>query len=222
MQEPHTPEQTPPPSSALPRQKAGSVVAFKRELRRAYERNKTEPEVNFLNITAMMDMMTIILVFLLKTMTSSTAAIPMSKELQLPRSVITKDTCVLRCGDDKACVKKCSSQNGVPVIISKTNIVVDKDSVCPVPANATHGIEARYKRSGSPDDTYIVPLANALKGWRDRDRQFRQATGKDASGSEAIVIADSQTPYRLLVEVLFTLGQTEFNKYHLMVLQGKK
>jgi hypothetical protein len=29
-------------------------------------------------------------------------------------------------------------------------------------------------------------------------------------------------PLSLLVEVLFTLGQTEFAKFHLMVLQGGK
>jgi biopolymer transport protein ExbD len=44
----------------------------------------------------------------------------------------------------------------------------------------------------------------------------------ECAGSQAIIIADASTPYRLLVEVLYTLGQTEFNKFHLMVLQGKK
>jgi hypothetical protein len=34
--------------------------------------------------------------------------------------------------------------------------------------------------------------------------------------------ADATTPYRLLIEVLFTLGQNEFGKYHLMVMQTKK
>ena len=39
---------------------------------------------------------------------------------------------------------------------------------------------------------------------------------------KAIVIADNTTPYRLFIEVLFTLGQNEFGKYHLMVMQTKK
>ena len=67
-----------------------------------------------------------------------------------------------------------------------------------------------------------MPLANALQSWRERDKQVRLATGKDASTSEAIVIADAQTPYRILIEVLFTLGETEFGKFHMMVLQGSK
>ena len=40
--------------------------------------------------------------------------------------------------------------------------------------------------------------------------------------SEAILIVDKDTPYRLLVEVLFTLGQSEFAKFHLMVMQAPK
>jgi len=50
---------------------------------------------------------------------------------------------------------------------------------------------------------------------------IRQAKGLDPSSSEAIIIADKTTPYRLLVEVLYTLGQSEYGKYHLMVIQAK-
>jgi hypothetical protein len=114
-----------------------------------------------------------------------------------------------------------ASQDGLPVLISKSSIVVDDNQVAPVPADATHGVEGKYKRSG-PNDLYIVPLANALQSWREKDRVIRQATGKDPSSSEAIIIADADTPYRLLVEILFTLGQSEFGKFHLMVLQGAK
>ena len=55
------------------RQKPASMATYKRMLRKAIRKNAAEPEVNFLNITAMMDMMTIILVFLLKSMSSSTS-----------------------------------------------------------------------------------------------------------------------------------------------------
>jgi biopolymer transport protein ExbD len=106
-------------------------------------------------------------------------------------------------------------------MISRSHIVVDDNVVCPVPADASHGVEAKYKKSG-PNDLEIVPLENAAKSWRDRDRQVRAATGKDPNASEAIVIADKATPYRLLVEVLFTLGASEISKYHLMVMQGAK
>ena len=193
------------PPKQMAKQKPASMARYKRELRKEIRRKGHEPEINFLNITAMLDMMTIILVFLLKSMSASSASLPQSADLTIPKSVHTTE----------------ASQEGVAVLISKSQIVVDDNIVCAVPADASHGVEAKYKRSG-PTDLYIVPLANALQGWRERDRQVRLATGKDPSASEAIVIADSGTPYRLLVEVLFTLGQSEFAKFHLMVLQSSK
>ncbi len=193
------------PGAPMKRQKPASMARYKRELRKEIRRNAHEPEINFLNITAMLDMMTIILVFLLKSMSSSSASLPQSGDLTIPKSVLTTE----------------ASQEGVAVLVSRSQIVVDDNFICPVPADATHGVEGKYKRTG-PTDLYIVPLANALQSWRERDRQVRLATGKDPSSSEAIIIADAGTPYRLLVEVLFTLGQSEFAKFHLMVLQGAK
>jgi len=193
------------PARPLVKQKPASMALYKRMLRKEIRRKSGEQEINFLNITAMLDMMTIILVFLLKSLSSSSASLPQSADLTMPKSVLTTE----------------ASQEGVAVLISRSQIVVDDNTVCTVPTDATHGVEAKYKRSG-PTDLYIVPLANALQGWRERDRQLRLATGKDPSASEAIVIADAGTPYRLLVEVLFTLGQSEFAKFHLMVLQSSK
>jgi biopolymer transport protein ExbD len=194
-----------PGGPPLPRAKPASMATYKRVFRKQYNKRKLDPEINFLNITAMMDMMTIILVFLLKTMSASSASMPQSNDLQMPKSILTTE----------------ASQEGVAVLISKSHIVVDDNIVCPVPSDPTHGIEGKYKRSG-PNDLYIVPLANSLQSWRERDKQVRAASGSTDLRSEAIVIADQNTPYRLLVEVLFTLGQTEFSKFHLMVLQGAK
>ncbi len=67
-----------------------------------------------------------------------------------------------------------------------------------------------------------MPLANTLANARDTDKKIRAAKGLDTSSSEAVIVADATTPYRLLIEVLFTAGQSEFGKYHLMVRSGKK
>ena len=190
--------------------KGASIVRYKMELRKAIRKNAGAPEVNYLNITAMLDMMTIILVFLLKGMSSSSASIPQSKDMTLPTSIITTEP----------------ASEGTSVLISKTQILVGEDPhpIVMLPGRdslAQSGIDAKYKRNG-PNDLYIVPLANALQSARQTDKLIRQAKGLDPSSSEAIVIADNTTPYRLLIEVLFTLGQSEFAKYHLMVLSGGK
>jgi biopolymer transport protein ExbD len=195
-----------PPQQPLPRQKPASLAVYKRELRKSIARNRLEPEINFLNITAMMDMMTIILVFLLKSLSTSTASLPQSQDLQLPKSVLTTEPD--------------AEPEGLPVIISKSQIIVGEAVACPVPPDsAQYGIEAKYKR-GSRNDYFIVPLGSALQAWRDTDKRIRIATGKDPTHSEAIIIADQSTPYRLLTEVMYTLGQTEFARFHMMVLMG--
>ncbi|WP_437746464.1 biopolymer transporter ExbD [Sorangium sp. So ce302] len=190
-----------------PRPKA-TVVRYKAALRKAIRRNRRDPEIDFLNITAMLDLMTIILVFLLKSVGSSAASIPQSKDLTLPKSVMQAEP----------------SQEGVVVIVSKSQILVGEDPtpIVMLPNReqlAQSGVDAKYKRSG-PNDLYIVPLANALSHARETDKAIRAAKGLDPSSSEAIIVADATTPYRLLIEVLFTLGQSEFGKYHLMVLSG--
>ena len=206
------PPGTPPGAGASPsgspqRRGAGSIVRYKSELRKAIRRNAAEPEINFLNITAMLDIMTIILVFLLKSLGESSASIPQSEDMTLPSSII----------------KTQPTEEGVVVTVSKTQIIVDDDRVLTLPSResmAQTGVGASNKRSG-PNDLYIVPLGSSLQAARKTDKLIRQAKGLDPSTSEAIIIADHTTPYRLLIEVLFTLGQNEFGKYHLMVMQAK-
>jgi len=196
---------SPPGPSPAPK---ASIVTYKAALRRAIRRNAQEPEINFLNITAMLDIMTIILVFLLKTLGESSAAVPQSDDLKLPISI----------------VKSPPGQEGVLVTISKRQIIVGDAKVLTLPgreSTAQTGVGARYKRGG-PNDMYIVPLGSALQSARRTDKAIRAAKGLDPASSEAIIIADQTTPYRLFIEVLFTLGQSEFGKYHLMVMQGKK
>jgi biopolymer transport protein ExbD len=186
----------------------GDIIRYKSELRKAIRRNAHEPEINFLNITAMLDIMTIILVFLLKSLGESSNAIPQSDDLRLPTSVAKSDP----------------HQEGVTLTISKSQILVGDQKIIALPGRESQvltGVGAQHKRGG-PNDLYIVPLGNVLQNARRTDVAIRRAKGLDPSSSEAIIIADRGTPYRLFIEVLFTLGQSEFGKYHLMVIQSKK
>ncbi len=199
-----------PPAAAQPAKTSGSVAQYKSELRKAIRRNEREHEIDFLNITAMLDMMTIILVFLLKNMASSSASIPQSKDLTLPAALLQTEP----------------HEEGVAVIVTKSQILVG-DNPKPVVERwsresvAQSGLDAIYKKSGI-NDLHIVPLAESLLHVREIDKQIRRAKGLDPSTSEAIVIVDETTPYRLLIEVLYTLGASSFGRYHLMVLSTKK
>lgn len=202
-------EQTQAPA-AVPRPKAASLAVFKAALRKSKRKNQREPEIDFLNITAMLDLMTIVLVFVLKSLATSTTSIPQNADLQLPASVLTVEP----------------GEEGVIIRISKTQISVgDEEEPIVEYSDARQlgqtGLDARHKRNG-PNDLYINPLALVLQKYRENDRQIRLQTQKDASISEAIIVADEDTPYRLLFEVLYTAGQCEFGKYHLLMRTGKK
>jgi biopolymer transport protein ExbD len=191
-------------------QPKATLARYKAALRRAKRRNAKDPEIDFLNITAMLDLMTIILVFVLKSLSTSTASIPQNADLQIPISTMSAEP----------------AEEGVIVRISKTQISVGDDDKPVVEYSdraqlAQTGLDARYKRSG-PNDLYIQPLASVLTRYRERDRMIREAKGMSTSTSEAIIVADETTPYRLLFEVLYTLGQSEFGKFHLMVRTGAK
>jgi biopolymer transport protein ExbD len=197
------------PSSRKPPEPKATAVKYKAALRKAVRRNAKDPEIDFLNITAMLDLMTIILVFLLQTMASSAASVQEGDDLTLARSIMKAEP----------------SDQGVILVISKTAILLGEEGepVIKLPSReqlAQQGLDVRHKRSG-PNDLYIVPLANRLRNARKLDKAVRAAKGLDTSTSEALIIADGQTPYRLLIEVLYTLGQSEFGKYHLMVMRRK-
>lgn len=67
------------------------------------------------------------------------------------------------------------------------------------------GAPAADKRSGA-NDLFIVPLAAA----------FARERAKGALGDELTVVVGRDTPYRMLIEVLFTAGQSELGTYHLV------
>jgi len=125
------------------------MVRVKAELRKARRRNAAEPEINFLNITAMLDIMTIILVFLLKSLGEASTSVPQSDDLTLPNTIVTTEP----------------SQEGIVVTVSKSQILVGNDKVLSLPGRDSlvqSGVDASMKRNG-PNDLYIVPLGNALQ-----------------------------------------------------------
>ena len=123
------------------------------------------------------------------------------------------------------CLTPPETPEPVVVIVSTTAILVGEDPapVVPLPARAElveSGVAAKYKRTG-PNDMLVVPLQQAIERARDASLARRGPTGGDGP-VEAVLVADATTPFRLLVEVLFTLGQSGVGKYHLMVRARKK
>jgi hypothetical protein len=113
--------------------------------------------------------------------------------------------------------------DALPVVITSSRIVVGSTKMLAeiaLPKDKEHGASAADKERGRYE-FMIKPLDVAARAFRTADKARRADAGR-ALMSEAVVVADPETPYRLLGEVLFTLGQDEFGKFQLMVLQTVK
>jgi biopolymer transport protein ExbD len=207
-----------------------TMAKYKAELRKQTRRRHVEHEANFLNITAMMDMMTIILVFLLKSLSASSANLPSSNDLALPASVLSGE----------------ASQEGIQVVVSQSKVLINGDELKGVevpkcflngdgapkpnepfklvfcPGDSPAGFDPKYKARGTVTDLEIAPLRNAVDGPVHVAEEINKAKGKASAPVEAILIFDRYTSYRLMTEVMFTLGQAKVSKFHFLALAGAK
>ncbi|MFN0061201.1 MAG: ExbD/TolR family protein [Myxococcaceae bacterium] len=152
-------------------------------------------EIRELNIVAMMDMMTIILVFLLKSYSASSISLTQSEDFRPPVSTTRatpRDTVAI-------------------TITSKTILVGDKPVVelknGAIPKSALRG-------------RTVLPLSVALKREVDKLKFIAERNPSAPFSKELSVIADRKIPYDLLLTVLYTAGQNELENYRFVVLQG--
>ena len=167
---------------------------------RSFARKLEEPEViKDLNITPMMDMMTIILVFLLKSFTSSASTITFDQNLQVPKSTT-----------------QLKQKLAVMVTITKKVILVEGDAVAPINAGK---VDPTVKRDGE-NGYYITPLVDILEKHARKEKKVAELTGSTWE-AQLMLVADQTTPYRLLTEVLYSCGQAGYGNYRLLVLKSR-
>jgi biopolymer transport protein ExbD len=167
---------------------------------RAYARKLDEPEVvKDLNITPMMDMMTIILVFLLKSFASSASTITFDQNLQVPKSSSLLKT-----------------KLAVMLTVTKKVILVEGDAVAPINQGK---VDPTVKRDGE-NGYYITPLVDLLEKHAKREKKVAELTGQKFD-AQLMIVADQTTPYRLLTEIIYSCGQAGYANYRLLVLKAK-
>ena len=151
-------------------------------------------EIRELNIVAMMDMMTIILVFLLKSYSASSVSMTASEDIRPPIST-TRST----------------PKDTVAVTITPKSIMVGDKKVLELTANS---IPRRYL-----DGRRVVPLDQALKKEVDKLKYIAARNPSAPFNHELSVIGDRKIPYDLLLTVLYTAGQNELENYRFVVIQ---
>jgi biopolymer transport protein ExbD len=151
------------------------------------KRHKTDAGEVRLQLTSMMDMFTIILVFLLKTYSTHGQLINPSQDLTLPTSMIQHDPEV---GMDVTVSTDWTLVNGRPVI-------------------RTPDIQ---KKEG-----YLIPeLQQELLRYAREAMHMQEQYGAQFSGKVTIQ-GDKHLPYRLLIKVMYTCGQSNYPNMRLVV-----
>jgi biopolymer transport protein ExbD len=164
---------------------------------RAKLRRRAEPEHFGLNIYPMMDMLTILLVYMMAIFaTSSAAAVQESSELRIPYST-----------------SKVELNEAIAVQISRSGVAVDGKPILEL----RNGIVDPSLKQGGSSGFLIMPLYKTLGEIRDRKKRTAQRFTNQPFVGDVQIIADKRTPYRTLSEVIYTLGQTEFKNLRFVV-----
>jgi len=158
-----------------------------------------------LNITSMMDMMTIILVFLLKSYSTQDISVAPSEDLELPVSTVKKNP-----------------EMAVNLIVSKKNIVVDG-----VPVLSLEKVDDEdnpgQKKIQVPEDQrngqLIDALLDELSKKADTAKNIGQQSGSDehAFKGRLLIQCDKKLPFEVLRQVMYTAGQAQFSEFKFIV-----
>lgn len=173
---------------------SGQVKALIRRKLRKHE----EPAEEGLNIYPMMDMMTILLVFLIMQFASSSANVVQSDQMQLPYSTSTAPM-----------------QDALTVQVSADQVVVDNHPVLAL----RNGMVDQAQKQGGATGFLVTPLFAVMSQHRDRLKQIAARNPRRPFDGTVQLIADKHTPFRTLSELIYTMGQAEFSKMHFVVLQ---
>ncbi len=143
-----------------------------------------------LNITSMMDMFTIILVFLLKSFSTEGQLVTPAEGLTLPSSTVEQH-----------------AKPGLSIKVSDDRILVEDKLVL-----KGEGFEEAVKQQGF----LIDKLERVLKRYAEEGKKSSDMYGEEFSG-EITIQGDVTVPYRTLVRVIYTCGQAGFPKTNLIV-----
>ena len=165
---------------------------------------RTKPDAG-LNITSMMDMMTIILVFLLKSYSAQDISIAPSEDLELPLS--TTQT---------------KPEIAVNLVVTKSQIIVDGVEILrlaemPDPADATK------MRLAVPEDEKRGQLINLLHevllDKAESAKQLGSQSGSDQHSFKGrlLIQCHKTLPFSVLREVMYTAGQAQFSEFRFVV-----
>lgn len=159
-------------------------------------------ENSSLNITSLMDVMTIILVFLLKSYSTEDVSVAASEFLTLP--VSTAQT---------------APKLAVNVVISQRDILVDGQVVLTIEpsADGSWQIPEAEKRQ-----SLIPKLYDKLNEKAEVAKSLGDRTGSEdlAFKGQVLLQVDKELPFSVIRDVMYTAGQAQFGEFRFVVLKA--
>lgn len=172
-------------------------------------KKKRKQEDADLNINSMMDMMTIILVFLLKSYSTSDVSIAPSDDLQLPTSSAQK-----------------APEMAVNLVVSKNQILVDGVPVLNLtlqPDEDNPGVEMPAVPDDEKRGQSITKLYDRLveKAQTAKEMASRSQNDDFDFKGQILLQVDRAMPFGVLREVMYTAGQAQFGEFKFVVYKAE-
>ncbi|MCB9662665.1 MAG: biopolymer transporter ExbD [Alphaproteobacteria bacterium] len=160
-----------------------------------------------LNITSMMDMMTIILVFLLKSYSAEDISVQGNDDLVLPVSTSLKPP-----------------KLAVNVIVSRAQVLVDGEPVLSLveEADPTTGQPVIKVPEAAKRGAKIIELYDKLVAKAEQAKRLGERAGNDQFDFKGQVLlqCDKRLPFAVIREVMYTAGQAQFGEFRFVVIKG--
>ena len=144
-------------------------------------------------LTSLIDVMTILLIYLLKSFSSEGEIVTLSKDLMLPESSANKKpelTVVLTINNK--------------YILSEKKYLTSVDKVL------------------STDDLVIPELSNWLQSRRKTTKEIEEHSTDTKFTGDITIQADKHIRFRLLKKIMYTCGQQGYNNFSLAVLKREE
>ena len=172
-----------------------------------------------LNINSMMDIMTILLVFLLISITSDPLSIQQDDYLLLARSTVDY-----------------APEDSVPITITKQKIMVDTKPVVKVDCSvggqvctpedykrgdSFYSVDKSFKEDGDERSFLIDPLHKQLDTVVKQQKEEAKELGREFKPI-ATIICDKDIPFRLIAEVVHSAGMAGLSDLRFAIIKGGK
>jgi biopolymer transport protein ExbD len=186
----------PPPVQAKTNDEIFAEQRAKEKKKKKRHARKGEEPPREVSINSLLDVLSVILMFLMKSYTSSSVQVKPSKELQLP---FTKSTEIVK--------------ESVAVTITLRNVLVNDEPVMVISEGKVPPDQL------AEEGLMIQPLFNKLKDEVDHLKKIASRNPKAKFDGQMTIISDRFVPFSLLTQVMYTAGQSEFSKFDFIAIK---